>query len=188
MSDGAVGWRSEEQKSLRELSTSLASFEESQAQIKCIFTLYDHDSDGICTTNQGIMLMRKLGYVMPSAWAYVYRDAITLPLVRCAAVVTLAYFCLFLSHLNQVLQFVLGKLFEKQKEMKTSKAFLRSIDQFCIMNADPKGLILESELVPFLTKMGINVRRQHCCSPSACRHCCTLNICLYRSKHLPLSL
>jgi hypothetical protein len=60
-----------------------------------------------------------------------------------------------------VLQFVLGKLFEKQKEMKTSKAFLRSIDQFCIMNADPKGLILEPELVPFLTKMGINVRRHY---------------------------
>ena len=106
----------------------------------------------------------------------------------CDALRSRPYFCLFLSHLNQVLQFVLGKLFEKQKEMKTSKAFLRSIDQFCIMNADPKGLILESELVPFLTKMGINVRRQHCCSPSACRHCCTLNICLYRSKHLPLSL
>ncbi len=25
--------------------------------------------------------MRKLGYAMPSAWAYVYRDAVTLPLV-----------------------------------------------------------------------------------------------------------
>jgi hypothetical protein len=82
MSDGTVGWRSEEQKSLRELSVSLTSFEESQAQIKCIFRLYDHDSDGILTTNQTIMLMRKLGYVMPSAWPFVYRDAITLPLVR----------------------------------------------------------------------------------------------------------
>ena len=82
MSDGTIGWRSEEQKSLRELSVSLTSYQESQAQIKCIFSLYDHDSDGILTTNQTIMLMRKLGYVMPSAWAFVYRDAITLPLVR----------------------------------------------------------------------------------------------------------
>jgi Ca2+-binding EF-hand superfamily protein len=82
MSDGVGGWKSEEQKSLRELSTTLASFQESQAQIKCIFSLYDHDSDGICTTNQTIMLMRKLGYDVPSSWAYVYRDAITLPMVR----------------------------------------------------------------------------------------------------------
>ena len=86
MSDGVGGCKSEEQKSLRELSTTLASFQESQAQIKCIFSLYDHDSDGICTTNQTIMLMRKLGYDVPSSWAYVYRDAITLPMVRSARV------------------------------------------------------------------------------------------------------
>jgi Ca2+-binding EF-hand superfamily protein len=92
MSDGA---------SLRELSSSLASFTESQSQIKSIFSLYDHDSDGYLTTNQALLfnhiamgcdfnltnvqaiqLMRKLGFEMPREWGYVYRDAVTLPMVR----------------------------------------------------------------------------------------------------------
>ena len=77
----AVLGKTEEQKSLRELSVALTSFAESQSQIKCIFSLYDHDSDGFLTTDQTTLLMRKLGYGMPSAWAYVYRDAVTLPLV-----------------------------------------------------------------------------------------------------------
>ena len=59
---------------------------------------------------------------------------------------------------RQVSQFVLGQLLEKQKEMKTSKAHLRAIDQFCIINSDPKNLILEQQLVEFLTSMGIQAR------------------------------
>ena len=81
MSDRPSLGKTEEQKSLRELSVALTSFAESQSQIKCIFSLYDHDSDGFLTTDQTTLLMRKLGYGMPSAWAYVYRDAVTLPLV-----------------------------------------------------------------------------------------------------------
>jgi hypothetical protein len=81
MSDSAGVWKSEEQKSLRELSGALISFAESQAQIKCMFSLYDHDSDGLLTTNQTQLLMRKLGYAAPKSWDYIYRDAVTLPLV-----------------------------------------------------------------------------------------------------------
>ena len=81
MSDSAGVWKSEEQKSLRELSGALISFAESQAQIKCMFSLYDHDSDGLLTTNQTQLLMRKLGYSAPKSWDYIYRDAVTLPLV-----------------------------------------------------------------------------------------------------------
>ena len=58
--------KTEEQKSLRELSVALTSFAESQSQIKCIFSLYDHDSDGFLTTDQTTLLTRKLGYGMPS--------------------------------------------------------------------------------------------------------------------------
>ena len=83
-------WKSEDQKSLRELSATLASFTESQAHIKLIFSLYDHDSDGFLTTNQTALLMLKLGFTAPKAWDYVYRDAVTLPLVgdmlRCLCV------------------------------------------------------------------------------------------------------
>ncbi len=82
MSDSISGWKSEEQKSLRELSAALTSFTESQAQIKSIFGLYDHDSDGFLTTSQTTLLMRKLGFPVPKSWDYVYRDAVTLPLVR----------------------------------------------------------------------------------------------------------
>ncbi len=81
MADSAGAWKSEDQKSLRELSGTLASFTESQAHIKLIFSLYDHDSDGFLTTNQTALLMRKLGFTAPKAWGYVYRDAVTLPLV-----------------------------------------------------------------------------------------------------------
>ncbi len=90
MADSAGAWKSEDQKSLRELSGTLASFAESQAQIKLIFSLYDHDSDGFLSTNQTALLMRKLGFTAPKAWEYVYRDAVTLPLVgavlRCLCV------------------------------------------------------------------------------------------------------
>ena len=58
---------------------------------------------------------------------------------------------------RQVSQFALGQLLEKQKEAKTSKAHLRAIDQFCIMNADPKNLLLEPAVVEFLTQMGVKV-------------------------------
>jgi hypothetical protein len=53
---------------------------------------------------------------------------------------------------------VLGQLLEKQKESTTSKAYWRSIDQFCQINADPKGIILEPTLLEFLAKMGVKVR------------------------------
>jgi hypothetical protein len=90
MADNTGAWKSEDQKSLRELSATLASFTESQAHIKLIFSLYDHDSDGFLTTNQTALLMRKLGFTAPKAWDYVYRDAVTLPLVgdmlRCLCV------------------------------------------------------------------------------------------------------
>lgn len=82
MSFGAVSWKSEEEKSLRDLSVSLESFAESQAQIKSIFSLFDHDTDGLLTSNQTELLLRKLGYSMPSSWVYLHRDAVTLPLVR----------------------------------------------------------------------------------------------------------
>jgi len=48
MSDGA---------SLRELSSTLASFTQSQSQIKSIFSMYDHDSDGYLTTSQALLLV-----------------------------------------------------------------------------------------------------------------------------------
>jgi hypothetical protein len=67
---------------------------------------------------------------------------------------------------RQVSQFVLGQLLEKQKEMKTSKAHLRAIDQFCIINSDPKNLILEQQLVEFLTQMGIQARPQQALNPN----------------------
>ena len=170
MSDRPSLGKSEEQKSLRELSVALTSFAESQSQIKCIFSLYDHDSDGFLTTDQTTLLMRKLGYAMPSAWAYVYRDAVTLPLVSNMPHAR-ASLPAPLDALLQLSQFVLGQLLEKQKEQKTSKAHLRAIDQFCVMNSDPKSIILEPQLVAFLTDMGIQASgRRFACSVH-CQSC-----------------
>jgi hypothetical protein len=170
MSDRPSLGKSEEQKSLRELSVALTSFAESQSQIKCIFNLYDHDSDGFLTTYQTTLLMRKLGYAMPSAWAYVYRDAVTLPLVSNMPHAR-ASLPAPLDAILQLLQFVLGQLLEKQKEQKTSKAHLRAIDQFCVMNSDPKSIILEPQLVAFLTDMGIQASgRRFACSVH-CQSC-----------------
>ncbi len=77
---------------------------------------------------------------------------------------------------RQVSQFALGQLLEKQKEAKTSKAHLRAIDQLCIMNADPKNLVLEPAIVEFLTQMGVkvpgNFRRD--CIEYAVMNCNTL--------------
>ena len=115
MSDRPSLGKTEEQKSLRELSVALTSFAESQSQIKCIFSLYDHDSDGFLTTDQTTLLMRKLGYGMPSAWAYVYRDAVTLPLVSNMPHARASLPASF-DALLQLSQFVIGQLFEKQKE------------------------------------------------------------------------
>ena len=101
MSDSISGWKSEEQKSLRELSAALTSFAESQAQIKSIFGLYDHDSDGFLTTSQTTLVMRKLGFAVPKSWDYVYRDAVTLPLVRkCCMLQPTKPFCLRFSVIN----------------------------------------------------------------------------------------
>ena len=36
-----------------------------------------------------------------------------------------------------------------------SKAHLRAINQFCVMNSDPKSIILEPQLIAFFTDMGI---------------------------------
>ena len=40
------------------------------------------DRGGLLTSNQTELLLRKLGYSMPSSWVYLHRDAVTLPLVR----------------------------------------------------------------------------------------------------------
>jgi hypothetical protein len=59
--------------------------------------------------------MSKLGYAMPSALAYVYRDIVMLPLVSNLPHAR-ASLPAPLDTLLQLSQFVLGQLFEKQKE------------------------------------------------------------------------
>ncbi len=122
------------------------------------------------TTDQTTLLMRKLGYAMPSAWAYVYRDAVALPLVTNMPHARASLPASF-DALLQLSQFVLGHLLEKQKEQKTSKAHLRAIDQFCVMNSDPNSISLEPQLVAFLADMGIQASRRRFARSVHCQSC-----------------